>query len=89
MWVILRPGVFIVDPTSSMPEGTTLIYLNKPANTPVLQSTDSMCLDAYGSMSGSCREQMLQEQAWLFQQSLVELPYMSWLEDLFTSKPPT
>lgn len=89
MWLILRPGVFIVEPTSSMPEGTTLIYLNKQANVPVLRSTGSMCIASFGSASASCREQMLQDQAGLFQRSLVELPYMSWLEDLFASNPPT
>ncbi len=88
MWLILKPGIFIVDPTSSMPEGTTLVYLNKPSGTSVFRSTDSMCIESYGSTSGSCREQTLQAQAGLFQQSLVELPYMAWLEDLFTSKPP-
>jgi hypothetical protein len=89
MWLIIKPGIFIVDPTSSMPEGTTLIYLNKPAGIPVFRSTDAICTDTYGSTSGSCREQILQAQAGLFQQSLVELPYMAWLEDMFTSKPPT
>ncbi len=89
MWVILRPGILIVEPTSSIPQGTTLIYLNKPANVPVIRSTGSMCIASFGSASASCREQVLQDQAGLFQRSLVELPYLAWLEELFTSKPPT
>lgn len=88
MWLVLRPGVFIVDPIPSLPQGTTLIYLNKAAGVPVIRSTESMCTATFGYASSSCMEQAFQEQSSLFQNSLAELPYLAWLKDLFARNPP-
>ncbi|MFN2149564.1 MAG: hypothetical protein ACK2T2_14345 [Anaerolineales bacterium] len=87
MWVIVRPAILIAQPSPAFPEGTTLIYLDKPADMRVFESTDRQCVDIYASTSDSCRDQMLVEDRILFQSELVQLPYMPWLADLLGVSP--
>jgi hypothetical protein len=87
MWLILRPGILIAQPSPSLPDGMTLIYLDKPAGVKVFNSTDSQCVAIYGTASGSCRDQVLADSQLFFQNELVQLPYMSWLADLLQVNP--
>lgn len=87
MWIILRPGVLIAQPSPDLPDGTTLIYLNKSAGVKVFNSTDALCMAASGSTSPTCRDQMLVDNRYLFQNELVQLPYMPWLEDVLGVNP--
>jgi len=82
MWVILRPGFLFAPPSPDLPEGMTLIYLDKPAGVRVFTSTAALCTAAYGSVSYSCLDQMLSDYSMLFNTRLVELPYMEWLVKL-------
>jgi len=87
MWVILRPGILIAQPSTSLPDGTTLIYLDKPAGVKTFNSTDALCVATFGATSDTCRDQMLHQSQYLFRQELVQLPYMPWLTDLFGLNP--
>jgi hypothetical protein len=87
MWVILRPGILIAQPSPDLPDGITLIYLDKPAGVKVFNSTASLCMAASGSTSPACRDQMLVDYRYLFQNELVRLPYMPWLADLLGVNP--
>lgn len=87
MWLILRPGILIAQPSPSLPNGITLIYLDKPAGEKVFNSTDSQCIARYGTTSGSCRDEVLAESQLLFRNELVRLPYMAWLADLLQVNP--
>ena len=82
MWIIVRPGILIAQPSPALPDGTTLIYLDRPTHVKTFDSTDAQCAAAYGSTSDSCRDQMLNENRFLFQSELVQLPYYPWLTDL-------
>ena len=82
MWAILHPGFLFAPPSPGLPEGMTLIYLDKPAGVRVFTSTAALCTAAYGSVSYSCLDQMLNDYSILFDTKLVELPYMEWLVKL-------
>ncbi|HHH82347.1 MAG TPA: hypothetical protein ENL35_05120, partial [Chloroflexi bacterium] len=44
LWLIIRPGLFIVPPMEDVPKGTVFFYYDRPRSLPFFSSTDSYCL---------------------------------------------
>ena len=70
-WVIVRPGVFTVQPIGALPEGATIIYHSRGSEMPFFSSPDGMCLQMQGSVSLLCRGVALSAASDLIDRALV------------------
>ncbi len=77
-WMLVRPGVFTIQPIGAIPEGVTLIYHSRNPEMPFFSSPDGLCLDAQGSVSLFCRGAAISAASELTDRIIVRLPYMRW-----------
>ena len=77
-WLILRPGVFTVQPIGALPEGVTLIYHSRNPDMPLFSSPDGLCLKMQGSVTLLCRGIALSAVSELTDRVLIKLPYSRW-----------
>lgn len=77
-WLVLRPGVFTVQPIGALPDGVTFIYHSRNPDMPFFSSPDGMCLKAQGSVSLLCRGAALSAVSGLTDRMLIRLPYSRW-----------
>lgn len=78
IWVLVRPGVFTVQPIGALPEGVTFIYHSRGPNMPFFSSPDGMCLEIQGGVSLLCRMSALSAASELTDRIIFRLPYSHW-----------
>jgi hypothetical protein len=77
-WVLIRPGVFTIQPIGALPDGITFIYHSRGSQMPFFSSPDSLCLQMQGSVSLLCRGMALSAASNLTERIILRLPYSHW-----------
>jgi hypothetical protein len=77
-WVLIRPGVFTIQPIGALPEGITLIYYGRGSEMPFFSSPDGLCLQMQGSVSLFCRAGALSAATELKDRIVLRLSYSHW-----------
>jgi hypothetical protein len=78
IWLIVKPGIFTVQPIGAIPEGVTFIYHSRNPEMPFFGSPDGLCLEMQGSVSLLCRATAMSAVNELTDRIIVKLPYMHW-----------
>jgi hypothetical protein len=78
LWLLIRPGVFTVQPIGALPEGVTFIYHSRSSEMPFFSSPDGLCLLMQGSVNLLCRGVALSAMEELTDRILIKLPYSRW-----------
>ena len=78
LWILIRPGVFAVQPIGALPEGITFIYHSRNPEMPFFSSPDGLCLQIQGSVSLLCRAAGIGAIEELSDRILIKLPYNRW-----------
>lgn len=78
LWIVVRPGVFTVQPIGALPDGVTLLYHSRNPEMPFFASPDGLCLEIQGSVSLLCRMAGLSAVGELGDRILLRLPYQHW-----------
>lgn len=74
--LLVRPGVFTIQPIGALPDGVTFIYHSRNPGMAFFSSPDAMCLDIQGSVSLLCRGTALAAASELTDRIIVKLPYI-------------
>ena len=77
-WILIRPGVFTVQPIGALPEGITIVYHSRGPEMPFFSSPDGLCLEMQGSVSLLCRGIALGAAEEIVDRVIVRLPYNHW-----------
>ena len=77
-WVLIKPGVFTVQPIGALPDGITIIYSSRNPEMPFFSSPDGLCLEIQGNVTLLCRAAGLGAVSELSDRILLRLPYMHW-----------
>jgi hypothetical protein len=77
-WILIRPGVFTIQPIGALPEGVTIIYHSRSSEMPFFSSPDGLCLQMEGQVTLFCRMAALGAAADLTERIIVRLPYSHW-----------
>lgn len=77
-WILIRPGVFTIQPIGAIPEGVTIIYHSRSSEMPFFSSPDGLCLQMNGGVSLLCRMAALSASADLTDRIILRLPYSHW-----------
>jgi hypothetical protein len=77
-WVIIRPGVFSVQPIGGLPDGVTFIYYSRSSEMPFFSSPDGLCLQMQGNVNLLCRGVALASASNLTDRMIIKLPYIRW-----------
>jgi len=77
-WILIRPGVFTIQPIGAIPEGVTIIYHSRNPEIPFFSSPDGLCLQMEGGVSLLCRMAALSASADLTDRIILRLPYSHW-----------
>jgi len=75
-WILIRPGVFTVQPIGAIPNGVTFIYYSRSSAMPFFASPDGICLKIQGSVSLLCRSLALGAASPLTDRVIIRLPYI-------------
>jgi hypothetical protein len=78
-WLLIRPGVFVIQPIGAIPEGVTIIYHSRSAEMPFFSSPDGLCLQIQGGVSLLCRMAALGGVEEITDRVIVRLPYNHWV----------
>ena len=78
IWVIVRPGVFTIQPNNTLPEGITIVYNTRSPGIPFFSSAEGLCLAIEGDVTSTCRETALAAARDLDDRTLFKLPYSQW-----------
>lgn len=77
-FLLIRPGVFTIQPIGSLPEGITMVYHSRSSEMPFFSSPDGICLETMGSVSLLCRGMAIASIEELADRILFRLPYSRW-----------
>ena len=77
-WILIRPGVFTIQPIGAIPEGVTIIYYSRSSEMPFSSSPDALCLQTQGSVSLLCRMAALSASTDLTDRIILRLSYSRW-----------
>jgi hypothetical protein len=77
-WILIRPGVYTIQPIGALPEGVTIIYHSRNPEMAFFSSPDGLCLKLQGSVSLLCRLAAVSASADLTDRIIFRLPYMRW-----------
>lgn len=77
-WILIRPGVFTIQPIGAIPEGVTIIYHSRNPEMPFFSSPDGLCLQMEGGVSLLCRMAALNASTDLTDRIILRLPYSRW-----------
>ena len=75
VWFVIQPGIFVIQPLQSLPEGITIVYYSRPASTPLVLSPDGVCLETMGEVTLICRMAGIAAASRLTDRILMRLPY--------------
>lgn len=78
LWILVKPGVFTIQPIGALPEGITFIYHSRGPDLPFFSSPDSLCLETQGSVSLLCRAGAIGAASELSDRIIIRLPYSHW-----------
>lgn len=78
LWVIVRPGVFTIQPIGAIPDGITFVYHSRNPEMPFFSSPDGICLEIQGGVSLLCRGTVLAASKDLTDRIILRLPYIHW-----------
>jgi hypothetical protein len=78
LWLLIRPGVFTVQPIGALPEGVTFVYHSRNPEMPFFSSPDGLCLQIQGSVNLLCRAAGIGAINELSDRILIKLPYSRW-----------
>lgn len=78
VWIIIRPGVFTIQPIGALPDGITFVYHSRNPEMPFFSSPDGICLSIEGGVSLLCRGAVLSVSSDLVDRILIRLPYSRW-----------
>ena len=77
--LLIRPGVFTIQPIGALPEGITVIYYHsRNPEMPFFASPDGLCLKVQGSVNMLCRMAGISAVSELTNRVLIRLPYSRW-----------
>lgn len=76
--LLVRPGVFTIQPIGAVPDGVTFIYHSRNPEMSFFSSPDSLCLKTQGSVSLLCRGTALAAANDLTDRIIIKLPYIHW-----------
>jgi hypothetical protein len=76
--VLIRPGVFTIQPIGALPEGITFVYYGRGSEMPIFSSPDGLCLQMQGNVSLLCRAGALSAATELKDRIVLRLPYSHW-----------
>jgi len=76
--LLIRPGVFTIQPIGALPEGVTVIYHSRNPEMPFFASPDGLCLKVQGSVNLLCRMAGISAVSELTDRVLIRLPYSRW-----------
>ncbi|MBN1975864.1 MAG: hypothetical protein JW918_00555 [Anaerolineae bacterium] len=78
-WILVRPGVFTVQPNDALADGVTFIYHSRGLGMPFFSSPDGLCLQTQGSVTPLCRAAALfAAEEELIDRAIIKLPYIHW-----------
>lgn len=77
-WLIIRPGIFTIQPIGSMPQGVTVIYYGRATGMPLFSSPDGLCIRSQGSVTLPCEIAAMSTAAELSNRIIIQLPYIHW-----------
>lgn len=77
-WILIRPGVFTIQPIGALPEGVTIIYHSRSSEMPLFSSPDGLCLQQVGEVTLFCRMAALSAATNLTDRIILKLPYSHW-----------
>jgi len=77
-YVVVRPGVYTIQPIGALPEGVTFIYHSRNPEMPFFSSPDGMCLEIQGSVTLLCRATALAASEDLTDRIIIRLPHNRW-----------
>lgn len=77
-FLLIRPGVFTIQPIGALPEGITIVYHSRSSEMPFFSSPDGLCLESMGGVSLLCRGMAIGSLEELSDRILFRLPYSRW-----------
>jgi hypothetical protein len=77
-YIIIRPGVFTIQPIGALPDGITIIYHSRSSEMPFFSSPDGLCLQSQGSVSLLCRGLAIDAASAITDRIILRLPYIHW-----------
>ena len=77
-FILIRPGVFTIQPIGAIPDGITFIYHSRNPKMPFFSSPDGLCLEIQGYVSLLCRAGALTAVDDLSDRIILRLPYSRW-----------
>lgn len=77
-WMLIRPGVFTIQPIGAIPDGVTIVYHSRSSEMPFFSSPDGLCLELNGGVSLLCRIAALNASTDLTDRIIFRLPYSRW-----------
>jgi len=80
VWIVKRPGLFVVQPIGAVPDGVTVLYLSRGDDVPFIESPDGICLRTTGGVNLLCRGVSMTAFMRTAEPEIVaRLPYSEWL----------
>ncbi len=79
IWLVVRPGIFVIQPIGALPDGVTFIYHSRNPEMPFISSPDGLCLEFQGSVTLLCRMGGITAGVELLDRKIIKLPYMRWM----------
>ena len=84
-WVLLRPGLFVVQPIGAVPDGAAIVYLSRGEKLDTVDSADGICLRMSGGVNLLCRGAALGQFMNTYENEIVvRLPYSEWMYEMTT-----
>lgn len=77
-WIVVKPGVFTIQPIGMLPEGITFIYHSRNPDIPFFSSPDGLCIETQGSVTLMCRGTAISASTDLLDRSIIRLSYSHW-----------
>jgi len=77
-WILVKPGVYSIQPIGALPDGVTFIYHSRNPEMPFISSPDGLCLKIQGSVSLLCRGVVMNSSIDLLDRIIIKLPYLRW-----------
>jgi hypothetical protein len=78
IWLLVRPGVFTVQPIGALPDGITIVYHSRNPEMPFFSSPDGLCIKMQGGVSLLCRMAGLSAMTGLTDRIILKLPFSHW-----------
>ena len=77
-FLLIRPGVFTIQPIGALPEGVTFVYHSRSREMPFFSSPDGLCLQTMDGVSLFCRGMAIASAGELADRIIIRLPYSHW-----------